>query len=210
MRRGTLLLLVQSAAFGVLLATVPLPLPAAGSSAADQARAAFTAVRTVRVPLEDGVVGALSDEGLFLEAVPKRGEGLLGFTRRLSGDSRLAPQVMEANGGSKDLQVGVRYRFPFDLLSQEWQMRLLRALFPDDKGEADGWRHQVRGVGLPLLAAGGVAARADVHMHVASGERAQRNKERERKTGCFDHGASRDGWESEGVRSWSTRSRKML
>jgi len=158
MRRGTLLPLVRSAALGVLLTAAALPLaapaadaasrPAKPAPSADQARAAFTAVRTVRVPLEDGVVGALSDEGLFLEAIPKRGEGLLAFTRRLSGDSRLAPQVMEANGGSQDLQVGVRYRFPFDLLSQEWQMRLLRALFPDDKGEADGWRHQVRGVGL--------------------------------------------------------------
>jgi N-acetylmuramoyl-L-alanine amidase len=148
---------VRSAALGALLAGVALPSvadapPAPSSSSASsassaQSRAAFTAVRTVRAPLADGVVGALSDEGIFLEAIPKRGEGLLAFTRRLSGDARLAPQVLEANGGSQDLQAGVRYRFPFDLLSQEWQMRLLRALFPDDKGEADGWRHQVRGVG---------------------------------------------------------------
>jgi len=104
--------------------------------------------RTVRVPLEDGVVATLSEErGILVEAIPKRGEGLSAFARRLCADSRLAPQVAEANGGAQTLLSGIRYAIPFPLLSQEWQLKAARALFAEDRGQADGWRHQVRGVG---------------------------------------------------------------
>jgi N-acetylmuramoyl-L-alanine amidase len=115
--------------------------------AAPSPAASLAAVRTVRVTVEEGIVAALSDDGIFLEATPKRGEALSSFTKRLSGDARLAPQVMEANGGQKELQAGTRYRFPMEILSNDWQVRLVRALFPEDKGEADGWLHHVRGVG---------------------------------------------------------------
>jgi N-acetylmuramoyl-L-alanine amidase len=128
-------------AFAAAPASAPAPKPQGAASTS------LTAVRTVRTTLEDGVVGALGEDGIFLESVPKRGEGLAAFTRRLCGDSKLAPQVLEANGGGKELQAGMRYRFPFEILSNEWQLRLIRTLFPDDKGEADGWRHQVRGLG---------------------------------------------------------------
>jgi len=115
--------------------------------AAPSPAASLAAVRTVRVTVEEGIVAALSDDGIFLEATPKRGEALAVFAKRLCGDSRLAPQVMEANGGQKELQAGTRYRFPMEILANDWQVRLLRALFPEDKGEADGWLHHVRGVG---------------------------------------------------------------
>jgi N-acetylmuramoyl-L-alanine amidase len=128
-------------AFAAAPASAPAPKPQGAASTS------LTAVRTVRTTLEDGVVGALGEDGIFLESVPKRGEGLAAFTRRLCGDAKLAPQVLEANGGGKELQAGMRYRFPFEILSNEWQLRLIRTLFPDDKGEADGWRHQVRGLG---------------------------------------------------------------
>ncbi|HEV8582848.1 MAG TPA: N-acetylmuramoyl-L-alanine amidase [Thermoanaerobaculia bacterium] len=110
--------------------------------------AALTAPRSVRVPLEDGVVATLSEErGILVEAVPRRGEGLSAFARRLCGDGRLAPQVAEANGGAQNLVAGIRYAVPFGLLSQEWQLKATKALFTEDRGQADGWRHQVRGVG---------------------------------------------------------------
>ena len=48
----------------------------------------------------------------------------------------------------RELQIGVRYRFPFDLLADEMQLRVVKSLFAEDRGEADGWRHHVRGVGL--------------------------------------------------------------
>ena len=109
---------------------------------------AITVSRTVRVPLEDGVVATLSeDRGILVEAVPRRGEGLSTFAQRLCGDSRLAPQVAEANGGAQTLLGGIRYAVPFSLLSQGMQLKAAKALFAEDRGQADGWRHQVRGVG---------------------------------------------------------------
>lgn len=134
------------------LVAVP-PLGSAASAASPSSRFA-----AIRVSLGDGVVAALTEkEGIFLEAVPRKGEGLLAFTRRLCGDDRLAPQVMEANGAgrvggvggsiSNTLHAGIRYRVPFDLLSNAWHLKLVEALFPGDKGQADGWRHEARGVG---------------------------------------------------------------
>ena len=110
----------------------------------------LTAPRSLRVDLGGGLVGTLTEkDGIFLEAVPQRGEGLFAFTRRLCGDSRLSPQVLEANGssGSTSLIAGMRYRIPFDLLSQEWHLKLVKALFPKDSGQADGWKHEAQGVG---------------------------------------------------------------
>lgn len=109
-----------------------------------------TAPRSLRVDLGGGLVAALTEkDGIFLEAVPQKGEGLYAFTRRLCGDARLAPQVLEANGSpdSTALVAGMRYRVPFDLLSQEWHLKLVKALFPGDSGQADGWKHEARGVG---------------------------------------------------------------
>lgn len=104
--------------------------------------------KAVRVTIEDGVVAVLSDEkGILVEAIPQRGEGMSTFTRRLCGDARFAPQVAEANGGGKDLLAGIRYAVPFKLLSQEWQLKAVKVLFADDKGQADGWLHKARGVG---------------------------------------------------------------
>ena len=129
MRRATL--------FCVLLAAL--------SSAAAQA---VTAPRSVRVQVEKGVVATLSDpEGIFLEAVPQSGEGMHAFARRLCGDSKFVPQLAEVNGGSTVLLAGMRYRIPMEILSRDWQLKVVRALFSEDKGEADGWRHKVRGVG---------------------------------------------------------------
>ncbi|HBL28283.1 MAG TPA: hypothetical protein DD490_15720 [Acidobacteria bacterium] len=126
-----------------LVLGAPLAAAPARGTASD-----VTAVRTVRSSLGDGVVVALSEDGLFVEAVPQKGEGLYAFTRRLCGEDKWVTQVMAANGGAKELHAGVRYRVPFDLLSKAWQVRVLRAVFPSDKGQADGWRHEVRGVGL--------------------------------------------------------------
>ncbi len=104
--------------------------------------------KSVRVTIEEGVVAVLSeDKGILVEAVPRRGEGMSTFARRLCGDARLATQVAAVNGGGKDLLAGIRYAVPFTLLSQEWQLKAVKALFADDKGQADGWLHKARGVG---------------------------------------------------------------
>ena len=88
---------------------------------------AITASRTVRVPLEDGVVATLSeDRGILVEAVPRRGEGLSTFAQRLCGDGRLAPQVAEANGGAQSLLI------PYVQTAEEAQAAVGAIRYPPD------------------------------------------------------------------------------
>ena len=135
--------MIRLAALAVVLLLGPSASPPASAAPLDPKQAA----RTVRTSLGNGVVAGLSEEGVFVEAVPQKGEGLYAFARRLCGDDARAQRIVAANGGSQVLSADVRYRVPFDLLSNEWQLRAVRALFPMDKGQADGWRHEVRGVG---------------------------------------------------------------
>jgi N-acetylmuramoyl-L-alanine amidase len=125
----------QTASSVVSITSTPIVSPAPGARG------------PVRVPLEDGVAAVLSDEkGITVEAAPRRGEGMAAFATRLCGDAGAASKVAEANGATT-LQATARYSIPFDLLSPEWQLKAARVLFEDDRGEADGWRHKVRGTG---------------------------------------------------------------
>ena len=135
LRRGT----IRLAALAALAVLAAFPSASAAPSPG--------AVRTIRTSLGDGVVIALSEEGLFAESSPQKGEGLYAFTKRLCGDEKWAQQIVVANGGTQVLHAGERYRVPLALLSNELQVRAVRALFPTDKGQADGWRHEVRGIG---------------------------------------------------------------
>jgi N-acetylmuramoyl-L-alanine amidase len=143
-RRWTIRL-AALAVLAVLAASSPAPAAPLNSPISSNNNPA--AARTVRTSLGDGVVVALSEEGLFAESSPQKGEGLYAFTRRLCGDEKWAQQIVVANGGTQVLHAGERYRVPLSLLSNELQVRAVRALFPTDKGQADGWRHEVRGIG---------------------------------------------------------------
>jgi N-acetylmuramoyl-L-alanine amidase len=131
----------------VLLSTLLMTLLAGAPALAAPLGDKQPAGRAVRAVLEDGVVAWLSEAGVYVEASPKKGEGLYAFARRICGDTRLVPQVVEVNNGASELHVGVPLRFPFELLSDAWQLKAVRALFPQDKGQADGWRHEARGAG---------------------------------------------------------------
>jgi N-acetylmuramoyl-L-alanine amidase len=152
---------------GAASSTAPLaPLATAGGGDAADATGGSTAARPprrpplspvpatgLRVAIEDGVEAELSADGqIALLALPHRGEGLAGFAHRLCGDSRLVPQVLESNqrlqaAGGAQLKTGRRYRLPLEMLSTAYQLKAARALFPEDRGDATGWRHQVRGLG---------------------------------------------------------------
>ena len=81
-----------------------------------------------RVTLQGGEKALLTDEQqLFLEAMPRRGEGWLGFAERLTGSVKTVPLVGAANGGSSRLLLGKRYRLPFELLSPSNQRRVVLA-----------------------------------------------------------------------------------
>jgi N-acetylmuramoyl-L-alanine amidase len=102
---------------------------------------------TLRIAISEGQVAALTDDReIFLEAAPNRGEGLLGFSRRLCGGSDRAKSIAEANDGINRLLVGVRYRVPLILLKPEIQLRVVRALFATDYPAMNGWFHEVADV----------------------------------------------------------------
>jgi N-acetylmuramoyl-L-alanine amidase len=102
----------------------------------------------VRAELADGTVAVLADsQQLYLEAVPRRGEGMMSFAGRFCGTDQAVPAIIAANGGRSRLLVGVRTRVPFGMLTPERQLAVVRALFPDDRGLPGGWEHQVRHAG---------------------------------------------------------------
>lgn len=87
------------------------------------------------------------DHRLFLEASPRVGEGLLAFSRRLTGGASAADEIATANGGARELKTGTRYLVPFEKLAAEQQIAVIKALFAKDGADRDGWRHEARGVG---------------------------------------------------------------
>ena len=100
-----------------------------------------------RAALDQGRAALLTGDGaIYLEALPQRGEGLLGFSRRLCGTSRHAAEIGAANNETQRLLSGVRYRVPFRLLQPEQQLATLRALFKADYPVASGWYHEVTAV----------------------------------------------------------------
>jgi len=99
---------------------------------------------TRRVALGNGMVASISDQPeLYLEAVPEAGEGLIRFSRRMTGSSDAVDRIAEANGGVRRLLVGVRYRVPYALLDDANQLVVIRALFAEDEARGDGWLHVV-------------------------------------------------------------------
>ncbi len=100
---------------------------------------------TLRERVPGGMVAALTEaHEIFLEAPPRRGEGLNAFARRLTGSTRNARHVTRLDGKrARKLLVGVRYRVPWDVLTEEHKLSVLRALFPGDRLLAAGWQHSV-------------------------------------------------------------------
>ena len=98
--------------------------------------------------MEPGLVATLTDDHrVVLEALPLKGEGLLAFSRRLTGGEAAARRISLANEGAERLRAGVRYRVPLEILRSDLQLAVLKTLFRDDRVGRDGWRHTVRGVG---------------------------------------------------------------
>ncbi len=102
-----------------------------------------TARDVARVAISSGMVATMDQGNLFLEASPLRGEGLIAFSRRLAGSEGSAAAIAAANGGSRKLLIGVRYKVPFEVLLPEYQFRVMRAIFGDDRRTAGGWEHVV-------------------------------------------------------------------
>jgi len=89
---------------------------------------------------------------LFLEAMPLSGEGLFAFSRRLTGDTAAVAAISKLNRNPRKLLSGIRYRVPYEHLTAERQLAVIRALFPRDRTTADAWIHRSRGESLDRVA----------------------------------------------------------
>ena len=99
---------------------------------------------TVRKSMGDGLMAAWTDQHrLFVEATPREGEGLYAFTHRFTGSTRHADRVAVANGNPRRLLRATRYRVPYEMLSGDYKIRVVRTLFTGDEPVSDGWRHRV-------------------------------------------------------------------
>ena len=109
---------------------------------------------------------ALSEEeGIFVEAVPQKGEGLYAFTRRLCGDDE--PGAPDRRGQRRHPGAPRRAcatASPSISSRTSGSSAPCGPSSPSDKGQADGWRHEVRGVGA-AAAREPLAARPLVHRH---------------------------------------------
>jgi N-acetylmuramoyl-L-alanine amidase len=111
------------------------------------AAAAHAAPALVKKPAaisaEMRAVVASGDE-VVLEARPHRGESLLAFVKRLTGDPSAKKAILAANPGLKQpFQRDAWVRVPYPLLPAALQKAAMRALFPQDRAEAGSWLHTV-------------------------------------------------------------------
>jgi N-acetylmuramoyl-L-alanine amidase len=109
---------------------------AALSASGDELRLTLEGAAKTRVVLD-------SNNKIYLEAQPLKGEGLLAFTRRFCGDESLAMALRGANGGSRKLLASHWYRVPLDLLAPDVRRQVLKVLLPGDTPVAEGWQHRV-------------------------------------------------------------------
>lgn len=99
----------------------------------------------LRVVLGDGRYALMTEQKeMFLEASPERGDGLIAFTSRYCGSSAPRAEVARVNGNPRRLLRTSRYRIPFELLTPEYQLLVIRSIFREDGTQASGWQHQVR------------------------------------------------------------------
>jgi N-acetylmuramoyl-L-alanine amidase len=102
------------------------------------------AAATQRAALDPDYRALLTDDGeIFVDALPRNGEGMLGFSERLCGSAGKRSVITAANRGRTTLLKGIRYQVPLDELRPELQRRALIALFPSDRMLSVGWRHEV-------------------------------------------------------------------
>ncbi len=99
----------------------------------------------LRVDMDGGMTAVLTaSQDLLLEAPPQRGEGGYTFAERLTGDRGNAARITRRDGRRAGrLYLGQRYRLPYEVLADRYQLAMMRALFPADVPLAAGWQHTV-------------------------------------------------------------------
>ena len=92
--------------------------------------------------VEEGVRAIMSDDlDLYIQALPRGGEGWVTLTERITGGSTHWREVKKLNGDKEHLLKGVRIAFPFAWVKPSLKAAALQALFPKDVFRTDGWHH---------------------------------------------------------------------
>ncbi|MEM9293691.1 MAG: N-acetylmuramoyl-L-alanine amidase [Acidobacteriota bacterium] len=121
-----------------------LMLVSVGDPAAFEAAADKGVTLTLAIPGGEGGQRAVwTADGIYIEAQPLPGEGLLAFSRRLCGSETAASAIAQAHGGRRGMLAGAWYRIPVDWLSPVHQQVVMTTLFPGDQRSSAGWRHRV-------------------------------------------------------------------
>jgi N-acetylmuramoyl-L-alanine amidase len=111
----------------LLVLAVALALPAAGPRTA---------------PVEEGVRVIMSDDlELYLQAYPRRGEGWVDLTVRITGGTSRWREVKKLNGDKTTLRRDLRIAFPLAWVRPSLKAAALTAFFPGDAYRTDGWHH---------------------------------------------------------------------
>lgn len=79
---------------------------------------------------------------------PHEGDAWTRLARRVAGDAQRWREIAKANGAGENLTADDVVRVPFGILRPELRCDVLRALFPNDRPSASGWRHSVIGGGV--------------------------------------------------------------
>lgn len=106
--------------------------------------ASFAAKPHLSADLDQKIRVELSrDQRIELLVQPHPGDAWSRLALRVSGDGAKWKKIAEANGGDERLVKDRKVRVPLALARPSLQRDALRALFPLDRQEADGWVHRV-------------------------------------------------------------------
>lgn len=104
---------------------------------------ALAAATWVALPADSGARATLEKgRELLLLVQARRGDDYASIGARYLGPGRPVAEIIEANPGRERMREGSWYRLPVALLSSAWREKALRAVFPADRPDANGWVHR--------------------------------------------------------------------
>src|SRR5262245_15825557 len=124
-------------------ATLALAVIAGALAARPEGLSAASGASWVPLRGETGLRATLEKgRELVLLVQARTGDEYDRIAERYLGPGRPIAGLQEANPGRPRMSAGSWYRVPFALLSSSWRERTLRAAFPADGPDENGWVHR--------------------------------------------------------------------
>lgn len=102
------------------------------------------------------------NNSVSVELQPRKGEGAFRFAERVMKDWKNNFKKISEYNHNKPLQAGKYVSFPFNKLNEPMQGIVLKALFPNDTAEEDGWAHRVLYPGETISFISGIFAKVNI------------------------------------------------